>query len=264
MTISTDEENKLTRFGFSWEKGGAHIARTFMLDELRLLLDYLNDSEAPKGRYSKAIRDDNCLGKRSGRSRALSARHLADLYALDPMVPLFRNLLFFWQRDSAGQPLLALLCAYCRDAVLRQSTSYILRLPHGAAVTTQSMAEYLDGQEPGRFSPATLKSTAQNLNGTWTRSGHLHGKLRKMRSHPVVTAGAVAYALYLGYLDGGRGGALFQTEYAALLDCPREQALELAEEASRRGWIVLKRIGEVIEVLFPALIPEKEMEWLRE
>ena len=30
------------------------------------------------------------------------------------------------------------------------------------------------------------------------------------------------------------------------MDCPVEQLIELAEEASRRGWIVMRRISDVI------------------
>jgi hypothetical protein len=65
-------------------------------------------------------------------------------------------------------------------------------------------------------------------------------------------------------LSGVRGQALFQTEYIKLLDCTFDKAVELAEEASRKGWIVFKRIGDVIEVLFPNLINQEDMEKLRE
>jgi hypothetical protein len=68
----------------------------------------------------------------------------------------------------------------------------------------------------------------------------------------------------LGYLSGVRGESLYYTEYAKLLDCSMEQAIELSTEASRKGWIVLKRLGSVIEVLFPILLSDKEMEWVRE
>ena len=61
-----------------------------------------------------------------------------------------------------------------------------------------------------------------------------------------------------------RGQALFQTEYIKLLDCSFEKAIELAEEASRKGWIVLKRVGDVIEVLLPNLVDQEETERLRE
>ncbi len=49
----------------------------------------------------------------------------------------------------------------------------------------------------------------------------------------------MAYALFLGYLTGNRGQD-FQTEYVKLLDCSAEQALDLAESAAYKGWIVLK------------------------
>ena len=61
-----------------------------------------------------------------------------------------------------------------------------------------------------------------------------------------------------------RGQALFQTEFTKLLDCTLDRAIELAEEASRKGWIIFKRVGNVIEVLFPNLIDQEQMEKLRE
>ena len=85
-----------------------------------------------------------------------------------------------------------------------------------------------------------------------------------MRHKADPTPGAVAYALFLGYLTGVRGESLFMTEYAKILDCSFERAKELAGDASRRGWIVFKRIGDVIEVLFPNLLNAQEMEWIRE
>lgn len=254
----------LSRLGFSFERGGAHISRTMMLQELRALLTYVDYPEAEKGEYLKAINDENCLGKRSGRTRMLTYRHLADLYSLDRACLLFRTLLYFWNRDIAGQPLLAMLCAYARDPVLRATAPFFLSLTVGTMSTRESLEEYIDSQELGRFSKATLKSTAQNISSTWTQSGHLSGRVRKVRSRANSTAGSVSYALLLGYLTGVRGQALFQTEYAKLLDCSFDKTIELAEEASRKGWITFKRVGNVIEVLFPSQINQEEMGWLRE
>ncbi len=259
------EKNKqLSRFGFSFERGGAHTSRTIMLDELETLLAYVNQPEADKADYLQAIVDDNCLGKRSTKTRTLTYRHLVDLYSLDRSKILFRVLRYFWNRDISGQPLLALLCAYARDPILRSSAPFLLQFSQGSAIARESLEEFIDSREPGRFSKATLTSTAQNINSSWTKSGHLSGRLRKVRSRANPTAGSVSYALLLGYLTGVRGQALFQTEYTKLLDCPFDRAIELAEEASRKGWIVLKRVGDVIEVLFPSLINQQEMEWLRE
>lgn len=264
MPSSLKSQNNLTRFGFKNERGSAHLARTMMLNELGAIFSYLNRPDAHKSDYLHAIDNENCLGKRSGKTRTLTFRHLVDLYSLDTSALLFRALLFFWQRDPDGRPLLALLCSYSRDSILRSSASFILPNHEGTTVSRESLETFIDSIEPGRFSPATLKSTAQNINSSWTQAGILTGKVRKVRTRANPTPGAVSYALLLGYLTGARGESLFQTEYIKLLDCSFERALSLAEDASRRGWIVFKRVGDVIEVVFPNLITAEEMEWVRE
>lgn len=259
-----EKYKQLSRFGFRFEQGSAHTSRTMMLEELGALLNYVDQPKAEKNVYLQAIDDENCLGKRSNKNRTLTYRHLVDLYSLDCNKLLFRALLYFWNRDINGQPLLALLCTYARDSIFRSTAPFILKFPEGATITRESLEDFIDAKEPGRFSKATLKSTAQNINSTWTKSGHLYGRARKVRSRANPTAGSVSYALLLGYLTGVRGQALFQTEYTKLFDCTFDKAIELAEEASRKGWIVFKRVGDVIEVLFPNLINQEEMEWLRD
>lgn len=171
---------------------------------------------------------------------------------------------FFWQRDPASRPMLALLCAYARDSILRSAVDLIIKTPAGSIVSRESVEEQIDAIEPGRFSMATLKSTAQNINSSFTKSGHLQGKAKKTRVKAAPTAASVAFAMLLGYLNGERGSSLFYSEYARLLDCSYEKSVELAEEASRKGWIVFKRLGNIIEALFTNLLTEQEMEWLRE
>jgi len=257
-------DNLINRFGFRRDRGGAHLARTMMLEELKLLFSFVDDPEAGKSVYLQSIVDDNCLGKRSDITRKLTARHLSDLYILDSDITLFRSLRYFWERDTEGQPLLAMICAIARDSILRSSVPFIQRFSIGQRVTREALEEFIDNLETGRFSPVTLKSTAKNINSSWTQSGHLKGRVKKIRSQPKATPGAISYALLLGYLSGVRGESLYNTEYAQLLDCSMEQAIELSAEASRKGWIVLKRLGSVIEVLFPNLLTSEEMEWVRE
>ena len=235
-----------------------------MLEELQLLLSFVDDPNSKTSSYFQAIEEQNCLGKRSGRTRRLTARHLSELYALDPDITLFRILRFFWNRDIDSQPLLALTCAYARDSILRSSATFIQGYSFGGIVTREALEEFIDNQEPGRFSKATLKSTAQNINSTWTQSGHLQGRVKKIRSQPKATPGSVSYALLLGYMNGIRGESILKTDYARLLDCSFERSIELATEASGKGWIVFKRLGNVIEVLFPNLLSDQEMEWVRE
>jgi hypothetical protein len=258
------ESNKLARFGFDFKQAGAHTSRTIMIDELEVLLSYLDTTNAHKTDYLNAIDNENCLSKRTQTNRKLTYRDLVKLYTLESSFVVFRALLYFWLRDQQAHPLLAILCGYCRDSLLRLTSSFILSFSEGAVVNRKMLEEFIEHLQPGRFSPATLKSTTQNINSSWTQSGHLKGHSQKSRTYANATPGSVAYALFLGYLTGVRGESLFQTEFTKLLDCSIEHAIGLAEEASRRGWIVFKRIGKTIEVLFPSLLTQQEMEWIRE
>lgn len=254
----------LGRFGFNPTGGGVHSARTMMLAELELLLSAVPDVGVPASTYVRAVVQDNCLGKRSITNRQWTARHLLTLYSLDPSLALFRALRAFWPRDSTGWPLLALSCACSRDALLHQTVPFVLNRPEGTVITRVELEDHLEAIYPGRFSSATLKSVAQNINATLTNSGHLTGKAVKIRSHAIATAGTAAYALLLGYLEGARGTGLFETDYARLLDCSKERIVELASDASAHGWIVLKHVTDVYEVSFPGLLTPKEMEWVHE
>lgn len=49
-----------------------------------------------------------------------------------------------------------------------------------------------------------LSAIARNASSSWTQSGHLTGRQKKIRTQPIVTVGSVAYALALGYLEGDR------------------------------------------------------------
>ncbi|MBK8464925.1 MAG: hypothetical protein IPL32_03760 [Chloracidobacterium sp.] len=146
----------LSKLGFSHERGGAHTSRTMMLEELSALLSYVGRPDAIKSDYLRAIDEENCLGKRSGKTRVLTYRHLVDLYSLDPSTTIFRAMLYFWGRDLDARPLLALLCTYARDPIFRMSASFLLPSEEGAVVTRVALERVLDEKTSGRFSTATL------------------------------------------------------------------------------------------------------------
>ena len=149
-------------------------------------------------------------------------------------------------------------------SLLRMSAPFILLYTEGEVVTRVSLEEFVEDFYPGRFSKATLKSIAQNLNSSWTKSGHLVGRATKTLSRVIATPGVVSYALLLGYLEGVRGESLFMTDYAQLLDTSVARLIELAERASSRGWIIFNRIGNVMEVQFPNLFTVQERVWINE
>jgi len=249
----------IKKIGFRVGPSGVHIGRTIMLDELRTLLSCVPSPDAQREDYIKAIVENNCLGKRSQKNRELSARHLMTLYSLDSSVATFQALRYFWIRDVCSQPRIALLSAYSRDGLLRMSAPYVLSLKEGEVLDRAAFKEFLDKKASGRLSGFCLEGLVRNVCGTLIRSGHLH-RAGKARSKAVATEGSVSYALFLGYLCGARGEALFSTEFAKLLDCSSARMIELAEEASRRGWINFKRIGNVMEVQFTNLLTAQERE----
>jgi hypothetical protein len=237
-------------FGFSYAIGGAHLARTIMLEELRELISCVGVENVTHDDYVKAIIDDNCLGKRCYESRKQAVRHLTSLYGLDRSIPICNSLFYFWNRDKDGQPLLALLCAHARDAVLRSSFPFIQSFKEGDRVTREALVDYLENLDPGRLSIGTRNAVAKNLNSTWTQSGHLHGRGKKIRIKAVATPGSAAFAILLGYVQGNRGEELFTCIQSKLLDCSKEDVFSLAEEATRRNWMTMNRLKDVVSISF--------------
>jgi len=264
MNCSATSTQGLERFGFNPTGGGVHTARTMMFSELGLLLSAIPNHDASVADYRRAIIDSNCLGKRSITNRKLTAQYLRTLYGLDSSLVVFRTLRFLWERDSTGRPLLALECAFARDPLLRQATPFILDRPVASVVKRTEVEEHIEKLYPARFSHVTCETVAQHIDATLTDSNHLVGKAVKKRSKAVATAGAAAYALLLGYLEGARGKGLFETDYARLLDCSQERIVELASDASAHGWIVFKHISDVYDVSFPSVLTAQEMGWIRE
>jgi hypothetical protein len=246
------DPSTLERLGFMAHLGGSHTARTIMLDELATLFEQVPD-DAPASVYQAAIRDHNCLAKRSGSTRKITARHLIALYGLDPSNPVHAGLRYFWSRDEKARPQLALLAAAARDSLLRDTLPEILALPPGTPITREWVEERIEQRWPERFSPATRKSVAQNINSSLTKSGHLQGRVKKIRHQLDPATGAVAFALYLGWLQGDRGELLLQNAYCRMLDAGPERLLELAGLASARGWLVMRRVDNVVDIDFPAL-----------
>ena len=129
----------------------------------------------------------------------------------------------------------------------------------GESVRREELEELLSQDEPGRFSAASLKSFAQNINGTWTQAGFLEGRVRKTRTIPKIATTNVSFALFLGYLEGLSGQRLFSSRWTKLLPGSLEELEKMANSAYQRGQIVYMNAGGVKEVRFPGyLTPEEE------
>ena len=247
-----------TAFGFSQRRSGGHLSRSLMLSELGLLFAAV-PATAPRAEYRAAILDGNCLGKPTFSSRQKSAKHLVELYGLDPVLTLFRLLRRFAAADPASLPLLALTCAFCRDPQLRASFALIEALKPGEVVTRAQLVAHLETTFPERFSPIMLESLATRLSVTWGVTGHLKGTAKRSRSLPVTTPAACTYALFAGYLLGLRGEFLLSSVFARLVGADPDAALSQLAVGARHGWLRLRHGGGVTEIDFSGLLfPDEE------
>jgi hypothetical protein len=248
---------RLRTAGFRWGDKGTHTSRTIMLSELRAVLANCLP-EAVRDDYLAAILEDNCLGKRTATTRKLSSQRLSELYALDPNVPLFRVMRHCWYANPDGQGLLALLLALARDPLLRITGPPVLRLRTGEELARQQLTDALNRAVGSRLNQSTLDKVVRNAASSWTQSGHLKGRGRKVRQRVTPTAVTTAYALLLGYLTGTRGAALFETLWAQVLDAPASELTHLAIDARRLGFLEMIQSGGVIEVAFSRLLSPGE------
>lgn len=260
---NTDNTLLLEEFGFRFDEGGTHLARTMMLGDLTDVFENCGDSPN-KSDVFRTVDEENCLGKPSRTSRALSAKHLVKLYGFDDHKPVYRAMAYLWKRDLESRPLIAFLNAYVRDTVLRLGVPFLQGLQDGEPYERRKLEEFIESASGDRFSEVTKTAVSQRLAGTWTQSGHLVGRSKKQRQFLKPGPGAVVMASFLSYISGHRGSLTFESEYVKLLDCSPATAIELAKMAAKRGWMDIKHIGSVIEVGFPKILTREELEKIRE
>lgn len=256
-------EPQLAKFGYRFGQNGGHAARTMMLGEASALFARI-PAKAVRDDYRREVVEFNALGKPTKKARELTFRHLSDLYGLDPALPVFRVFHQLWSQDEQSRPILALMMALIRDPLLRSSQDFILAKHPGESVKREELEALLAKNYPDRFSAASLKSFAQNINGTWTQAGFLQGRAHKTRVLPRITATNVAFALFLGYLEGLTGQRLFASRWANLLSGSPDELVAHANAASNRGQIVFMNAGGVKEVRFPGYLSSEEEKWLHE
>ena len=251
------------QMGFRFGDKGTHTSRTIMLRELSLLLDECEEV-AMCDDYIRAIVDCNCLGKRTAATRKLSGQRMRELYGLDPSLLIFRALRQCWYVDEKGRPLLSLLTAMARDPLLRVTSVPVLQMEFGEELSKQQMVQILRESTGNRLSDSTLDKVARNTSSSWTQSGHLNGRVRKIRRKVDPTPIVTAYALFLGSLLGVRGSSLFETLWAKVLDTSAGELVFLAMDAKRLGFLDMSSSGGVIEVSVDRMLTEDERRLIRE
>jgi len=250
-----DVSPSLVAAGASNEPAGTHTSRTMMLAELQALLGGC-PPRASYDEYASVIVDDNLLRKATVSTRRKSLRHLRELYALRPSVPVFAALRELWPEDPESRPLLTLMCAAARDPLVRTSIEPIEHTAAGTPLGAPELAAAVQAAFPDRFSPGVRARIGRNLASTWTQSGHLRTAGRgspKLRARVAVRPAAAIYALYLGHLGGQAGLSLLSTPWAEMLDADLATMRGLAEEGARLGWLDFAAAGGMVEIGFSHL-----------
>ena len=246
------------KLGFKAGEAGTHSSRTIMLDELGTLLEVVPPN-ASRPDYLAAIIDSNALGKPTTATRKLTGQRLTELYSLEPTVPLFRVMRRFWQDDVPGRSVLALLCSLARDPLLRATAEPILAMRSGEELSRQKITDAIRAAVGTRMNDATIDKVVRNVSSSWTQSGHLRGRARKFRQLVRPTPLGTAYALLLGYLEGLRGGRLFETNWTRVLDSSPGELRTIAAEAKRLNGLDLRAAGDVIEIGFTTVLTSQEI-----
>jgi hypothetical protein len=243
--------------------GGPHTSHTVVISALAALLDTIPPG-ASQAEYAQAALDGNVLGKQTEGARRRTFRYLKELYLLRQDSILFRALRDLWPDDAEAQPLLAGLCALARDSVFRASSTAIIGSSPGDTLMSGDLAQVVGERFPTSYSASTLAKIGRNAFSSWEQTGHLiEGKrTTKVRTRPTCRPANVAYALMLGYLQGTRGQALFDTLWAEVLDQPKSHLFDLAVGASQRGLLEFRHAGGVVDVSFHELLRPFEGELL--
>jgi len=252
MTNSTPplkpvDQDSAAQAGLRFGARGTHSSRTTMLREITELFAW-TQPDADEVAFAEAVLDENALGKPTIASRRHTLQRLSELYALDQAVPLFRVLRRLWGFGEAGRPLLALLTALARDPLLRASAPPVLELREGSELARQELRDALRSVVGDRLNDSTLDKVVRNCASSWTQSGHLAGRTRKIRHRVEATPAAGALAVWLGSQEGLAGEGLLDTLWMRSLDCSPRRAQELTLRASQAGLINARIGGGVVEI----------------
>lgn len=255
----SSQEKVLSKLGFYLGNSGAHAGRSLMLQDLGILLDAMA-GPMTRDACRAAIVEQNLFAKTTLNNRVHAAKRMAQLYGLDDSICLFRNFRRLWSSDPASRPTLAVLLALARDGLLRASSGGVLEAPIGAVVDPASIASAVDRHSAGRMGAATIRHTVGNILHSWEAAGYLSSSTPRVRVRAsAVGPGSVAFALFLGWLEGARGENLFRTSWTLVLDRTVPECVDLASTAAKRGMLEFLNAGGVMELRFPGyLTPEEE------
>lgn len=241
------ETARLRTAGARFGAKGTHTSRTMMLEELTELLRTVPGS-GKRTDYELAVIHENCLGKTTASNRRLTLQRMSELFGLDPEIPLFVVLRRLWDLDPEGRPLIVLMCALARDPLLRATSPYILSMPVGAELSHDEYMASIREHVDTRLNDGVLDQVRRNSSASWGQSGHLEGRVRKRRKLVGAPFGAVAFALWLGSLEGRVGDDLLASFWIRHFDASPQAVISAVLRAKQAGLVYASIGGGVVQI----------------
>lgn len=215
-----------------------------------------------------AIQDDNyvdslnqnVINKKTKSGITKTTGYLKSLYSFDINYPPFKALKHFWQiSDEKEKPLLALLYAIGHDYILNECISVITDTKLGDKVTIEKLEEIFESNHPNKYSDNTRKSMAQNIASSFKQAGFITGKVKNIRTQPIIGYNIVAFAFFMAYLAELRGDFILTSKWVKALSLSDTIVRELAIEAAKRDLMQYQYAGSVTAISFKNLIKKLEI-----
>lgn len=227
-----------------------HTSRTIMFSELTKMMWYGVNQNSFENAFS-----DNVAGKLSKSSQQKTNRYLKQLYGFDMSDSYFASFFWYWKNaDETDRPLIALLYAIRNDFHLAESIEVLNSTPVGEKVIIEELEKNITHRHQDRYSPATLRSLAQNIASSWKQAGFILGKVKNIRVEPDISFWVVSFALLLGYIEGKRGDFLLGSKYVKSLNLPDSKIRSLITEAAKRDILQYQHSGNVTTIIFSNLL----------
>lgn len=223
-----------------------HTSRTIMFAELSKVMDHAMQD----GRYLESL-TENITNKRTKSNQEKTLRYLTQLYGFNNKDTAFQCFNYFWQHaEPQEKPLLAFLYALGRDYLLAESIQVVVAATIGEKVSIEKLMDNLEAYHPGRFSPNTSRSVAQNIASSWKQAGYITGKVKNIRTTTQPSYLAITLALLLSNLNGDRGDFIFSSKWVKALGIEEAKVRDLAFEAAKRDLLQYQFAGSVTTIAF--------------
>ncbi len=221
-----------------------------MYAELEKVMAYSIDGK----KFTEAL-GQNVTGKKSSSGVVKTARYLKQLYGFNVQDPSFVAFHYFWKvSDVQEKPLIAFLYAVHQDVLLAESIEVLQRKKQGEKASVELFEGVIEKYHPNHYSANTRRSIAQNIASSWKQPGFIEGKVKNIRTQPVVTYRVACFSFLLAYLNGLRGDFIWNSIGVKALCLPESKLRELAMECAKKDLMQYQYAGSVTAISFTNLL----------